>query len=114
MNVMTVFDVVIAVFGIYMVVAGLKMKKTGEISGALITPEEVAACKDRDGFVGFIYWKEAIFGGIIILVGILGVINEQVVSLGRFNLIEMLAFFGAFLWFQHELRVAREKFLRKF
>lgn len=111
MDVMLIFDIVILIFGIYMIGAALKMKKTGEISSAVITAEEIAKCKDKKGFIGFIYWKEAAFGGLVALVGALGIINDKVVSLGAFNVIEMLIFLAAFIWFQNELRRAREKFL---
>ena len=111
MDVMTIFDVVIAIFGVYMVGAALKMKKTGEISSAVITAEEIAKCRDKKGFIAFIYWKEALFGALIIVVGILGIINDQIVSLGGFNVIEMLIFLAAFIWFQSQLRKAREHFL---
>lgn len=111
MDVMTIFDVVIAIFGIYMVGAALRMKKTGEISSAVITAEEIAKCRKKKEFIAFIYWKEAAFGGLITLVGILGFINDRIVSLGSFNVIEMLIFLAAFLWFQMELRKARERFI---
>lgn len=111
MDVMTIFDAVITIFGVYMIGAALKMKKTGEISSAVITAEEIRKCKDKKGFIAFIYWKEALFGALIVLVGILGIINDQVVSLGAFNIVEMLVFLAAFLWFQSQLRRARERFL---
>lgn len=111
MDIMTVFDIVILVFGVYMVAAALQMKKTGKISSAVITVEEISRCRDHEKFIAFIYWKEALFGGIIILVGILGVMNDLVVSLGVINIIEMLVFLAAFIWFQYELKIAREKFL---
>ena len=41
MDVMLIFDVVIAIFGVYMIGAALKMKKTGKISSAVITAEEI-------------------------------------------------------------------------
>lgn len=111
MDVMTIFDAVITIFGVYMIGAAFKMKKTGEISSAVITAEEIRKCKDKKGFIAFIYWKEALFGALIVLVGILGIINDQVVSLGAFNIVEMLVFLAAFLWFQSQLRRARERFL---
>lgn len=111
MNVMTIFDIVIAGFGVYMIGAALKMKKTGEISSAVIAPEELGKCRDKQGFIDFLYWKEALFGGLVVLVGVLGFINEQVVSLGSINVVEMLVFLAAFIWFQSEMRKAREKFL---
>lgn len=111
MEVMTIFDVVIAGFGIYMIAAALKMKKTGEISSAVITPEEIAKCKDKKGFIDFIYWKEAVFGVMVILAGVLGIVNEHVVSLGAFNIVELVVFLGAFIWFQTQLNKARKVFL---
>lgn len=111
MKVMTIFDIVIFVFGVYMVGAALKMKKTGEISSMMIAPEEMTRCRDKQGFIDFIYWKEAAFGVLVAIVGALGVVNEQLVSPGSANVIEMLVFLAAFVWFQSELRKAREKFL---
>ena len=48
MDVMLIFDVVIAIFGVYMIGAALKMKKTGKISSAVITAEEIARCRDDE------------------------------------------------------------------
>ena len=104
-------DVVIAIFGVYMIAAALKMKKTGKISSAVITAEEIARCRKTKEFIAFIYWKEAVFGALIIAVGVLGIINDKVVSLGAFNVVELLIFLAAFLWFQSQLRKAREQFL---
>lgn len=111
MDVMVLFDVVIMILGIYMIFAALKMHKTGEISPVIITPEEIARCRDKRGFIAFMYWKEAVFGGILTAVGVLGLVNDLVVSMGAYNVIELLLFLAAFLWFQEELRKARTKFI---
>ena len=44
MDVMLIFDVVIAIFGVYMIGAALKMKKTGKISSAVITADYRCGC----------------------------------------------------------------------
>ena len=54
MDVMLIFDVVIAIFGVYMIGAALKMKKTGKISSAVITAEEIARCRKTKEFITFI------------------------------------------------------------
>ena len=54
MDVMLIFDVVIAIFGVYMIGAALKMKKTGKISSAVITAEEIARCRKTKEFIAFI------------------------------------------------------------
>ena len=103
MDVMLIFDVVIAIFGVYML--------DRMVSNAVITAEEIARCRKTKEFIAFIYWKEAVFGALIIAVGVLGIINDKVVSLGAFNVVELLIFLAAFLWFQSQLRKAREQFL---
>lgn len=111
MNVMIIFNIVIMGFGIYMVAAALKMKNTGEINSAVITEEEIAKCKDKKAFIEFIYWREAVFGVMVVIVGALGLVDDLIVSLGSFNFIEMIVFLLGFIWFQSGLRKAREKFL---
>ena len=91
------------------------MKRTGEISTIIMTAQEIEKCRDKAGYIAYIYWKEAVFGGLFILVGIMGVINAFVVNLGFWlNAIDLVIFLGAFLWFYHELAEAREKFVTKF
>ena len=35
----------------------------------VIAEEEMKKCKDTAGFIAFIYWREAVFGEIVALVG---------------------------------------------
>lgn len=111
MDVMFLFDIVIMLLGIHMIFAAFKMHKTGEISPVIITPEEIARCRNKSGFIAFMYWKEAVFGGVLTAVGALGVLNDKVISLNAYNVIELLVFLAVFLWFQEELRKARAKFI---
>ena len=69
MNVMVVFDVVITLFGLYMVISSFKMKKTGVISSTVVSKQEIMNCKKPEEFIQFMYWKEAIFGAVIMIVG---------------------------------------------
>ncbi len=73
----------------------------------VIAEEEMKKCKDTAGFIAFIYWREAVFGGIVALVGLIGIINELTNFLGLTSGL----FLGSFLWFQNSLKTAREKFL---
>ena len=49
MKVMLVFDAVILLFGIYMVISSLQMKKSGRINAMVIAEEEMKKCKDTAG-----------------------------------------------------------------
>lgn len=110
MDVMTIFHIVMLIFGVYMAGAALKMKKTGEISPVILAAEEIAKCKDKQAFITFMYWKEAVFGVVVIFAGALGLINDLIVSLRAFNIAELAVFLAAFVWFQMELKKARIRF----
>lgn len=111
---MPVLDAVIAMMGVYLIFAGWKMKKTNEISVLLIAEEERKKCKNKEGFIQDIYWKEMAFGVAMTIVAVLGFINEFVTKLGKFNYIELAVFLLVFIWFQHELVAARGKYLSNF
>lgn len=109
-----IIDIVIAVFGIYMIAAGLKMKKTGKISSIILAEEEMKKCKDEQGFISFIYWKEALVGAALVIVGALGLVS-RVIDLPRaVDFVEILVFLAVFLWFWRALGTARERFLSHF
>ena len=82
MDVMTILNGILVIFGLYMTAAGLRMKKTGELSPMLLAPEEIAACRDKDTFIRFMYWREAAFGGGTAILGVLGLVNDGRVSCG--------------------------------
>ena len=44
-------------------------------------------------------------------VGVLGVLNETVMPIGKASILEVIIFLAAFIWFQNSLAKAREKFL---
>lgn len=114
MGVMIIFHIVIVAVGLYMAAAGLKMKKTGEISPLLLAEEELKKCKNKKGFISYIYWKEAVLGAVMIVVGLLGLINELLTELGKFKYVELLVFLAVFFWFWRELGAARDRYLSKF
>lgn len=107
MNMMVIFDVIVVAFGIYMVASALKMNRSGEISSMLVSKEEIGKCKDKNAFIRNIYKKEAAFGVIMALVGILNLVDALVITIKYANIAEMLVFLFAFLWFNRELRDAR-------
>ncbi len=115
MKVMLVFNIVIILFGIYMIVSSVQMKKQGNINPMVLAKEERKKCKDVNGFIEFIYWRELVLGICMAAVGVIGVLDETVLSIGKIaSYAEMLIFLAAFLWFQHSLNQARDKFLKKF
>ena len=100
---MLVFDAVVALFGAYMIGSALHMKKSGRINSMVLAQEELKK--------EFLYWREMLFGALVLIVGVLGVLNETVMPIGKASILEVIIFLAAFIWFQNSLAKAREKFL---
>ena len=76
--------------------------------------DEYKKCKDEQGFIAFFYWREALYGACVLLVGILGILDKTVWKLGKLNYVEVLIILAGYVWFQHSLNQARDQFFRKF
>ena len=111
MDVMLVFNVVVALFGAYMIWSALQMKKSGKINSMVLAQEELKKVKDTKGFIEFLYWREMLFGALVLIVVVLGVLNETVMPIGKASILEVIIFLAAFILFQNSLAKAREKFL---
>ena len=111
MDVMLVFDAVVALFGAYMIGSALHMKKSGRINSMVLAQEELKKVKDTKGFIEFLYWREMLFGALVLIVGFLGVLNETVMPIGKASILEVIIFLAAFIWLQNSYAKAREKFL---
>jgi uncharacterized membrane protein HdeD (DUF308 family) len=77
MNFMLIIDVVILVLGAYLVFAGIKNYKLGDVDNMLITAEERAKCSDIKGLSNYLMPKSAIFGAFCILFGIQGLLSDS-------------------------------------
>ena len=77
----------------------------------VLAQEELKKVKDTKGFIEFLYWREMLFGALVLIVGVLGVLNETVMPIGKASILEVIIFLAAFICFQNSLAKAREKFL---
>lgn len=108
---MTIFDLFIAIMGIYMIMEAFKMKRTGEISKTVVNEKEINHCKDKKGFIDFVYTKAIVFGVILMLYGILDYVNKHIYSFGVvLDIVMLVVFIGGFVWFMKQLSKARGKF----
>lgn len=112
MDIMLVFDAIVIVFGIYMIASASGMKKKGVINEVILTKEEISKCKNKEGFIDYMSWRENAFGVIAVLLGISGIINKLLWKAGAWNIMEMAVFIGVFFWFDSGLREARRKFTK--
>lgn len=111
MDVMLIFDMVIAGLGLYLVYSAVKMKNTGEISTIIVNQEEMARCKNKKGFVEAMSQASIYFGAVALAYGVLAIINDVFTVLGKyFNIIGAVVFIGSWLWFSAKMQKAREEF----
>ena len=88
------FDLAIAVLGVFLVFIGIKCKKSGTLHTLLVPIEEQMKCKDVAGLSNYLMPKTAIFGVSCIAFGILGFLDDyKIIALKRVgNTILLVAF----------------------
>lgn len=111
MDIMTVFDGIMVIAGLYMAAAGLRMKKSGRIGSVILAEEELGICRDPEGWIAFMYWRETVFGIILALAGASGVANDLFFSTGFWDYMKMALIFSVFCWFYAGLYRARREYL---
>lgn len=107
-----IFDIILAILGVYLIVTSLRMRKQGRVSTLLVSEEEQKKCRKQKEYVVFMFPRMLAFAIICILVGVMGVINDlEVVTIPYWGLIELGVFLVAFFVFYSHMREARIKFL---
>lgn len=110
-SIMTTFDLIIVVMGIYMITEAYRMKKTGELSKTVVNEKEINHCKDKKGFIDFVFPKSITFGVILILFGILDFANTYMGTFGAIlDIVILIVFVAGFIWFSKQLGIARKNF----
>lgn len=110
--VLMVFDVIIVGFGIYMLVSAMKMKKKNEINTMILTEEEMVKCQHKTELADFLYWREAVLGGVFVLSGAVRLLDKFVLKIGgMLDMIPVVILLLVAFWFLKCLQTARAKFL---
>ena len=115
MNFMTIFDVIIAVLGAYLIFAGIRSHKKGEVDPMMITADELTRCRDIKGLSDYLMPKTAIFGAFCILFGAQGLINDT----GTFifpkavNVAFLFAFIIVWIVFSYFIRKAKKTYIQE-
>ena len=110
--ILSVFDVVILMFGVYFFYAGIKMQKTKEIGNLILAEEEVKRCENREALADFFYWREEVLGGVFVLFGTVRLLDKYVLKIGGvLDVALMVILLITVLCFYKSLMTARTKFL---
>ena len=111
-TVLIIFDVIVALLGVYLIYNAIKMKKTDEIPGLLLGPKEMKLCKNPYGFIDYMFPFILIFGIVCTLFGIVSVIGDAILHLsGIFDGIAVIILLAVWFWFSMMLRKAKNKYM---
>lgn len=111
---MMIFDVLLLVFGLYMLYAGQKMKRTGEVSTLIVPESEIQKIRNKKDFISEIYGKMMLFAGIISLYGAYGLITDLIPNIpgaAMGNILGIIIFFAVMIWFFRALTKAKAKYI---
>ena len=111
---MTLFDILLMIFGGYMIFAALRMKKTGKISTLIVPASEIERIHDKESFISEIYGKMMVFAAVSACYGVFGTLTDLIpglpgVAIG--NIIGILIFFVVMFWFFKSLSKAKGKYM---
>lgn len=111
-DIMTVFDIILLIYGIYTIYCGIHMKKTGRPAKWLVNEQEFGKCKDSRGFVEEMSGKTVLFGMVAIAYGISSTINRMKFSSRPMNEVLVLLFLIACVFYIISLNRAKDKYFR--
>ena len=112
MKAMLIMNIIVLVFGAYMLYMSVSMKKTGRIPSMILAPEELKKCKDEKSFTAFLSPKLLVVSLVFMAVGAISLLEELLIHTGWISYVAMLVFLAAFFLFTRALQDARAKFIK--
>ena len=117
-NMMLIFDVIVLVLGVYILYQARFMKVNQEVPSLFVSAQETRHCRNRKGFINFLYSKANIFGVVDIVYGLEGLYddgftawNESLPKVNTaVNIIVLLGFLSVWIWFSVQLRKGKNEF----
>lgn len=105
-------DLLIVFCGIYLIYISVQMKRTGEISSALLGKGyDPKKAKDPKGYIDYMYPKSIVMGLAVMLSGGLNYLNDRYWDIPNLNLIVCAVFFVLIVIFTKIMMDAQKKYL---
>lgn len=105
-------DILIALSGAYLIYVSIQMKRTGEISSAIVGKGyDVKKAKDPKGFIEYMYVKSIVMGGVVMLSGGADYLNDRYWNIPNFSLIICGIFLVLIIVYSKILMGAQKKYL---
>lgn len=109
-----VIDTLCMLCGAYLLYAGIVMKVQGRIIGNVVLMKNMSesAIRDKEAFIGYLYWKLVIIGLVIILAAAASLAGSYMGGPGMISTIAGAVFLAAILAYAAILSRAFKKFCR--
>ena len=109
---MSLFDLVILIYGIYMIYSAYQMRKTHQPSKLIINQAELVGARDPKGFCEAMFKPTVVFGMMAVLYGIVGFINDRYVDEPMVNFASIILFLILCFWFLRETKKYKSQYLK--
>lgn len=113
LGILTIFDVIILIFGIYTVNAARRMKKTNVPPAWLISSQELRRIRNPGKFCEQIGAKTLWFGFICILYGIYGLLESVFIQKFFAESAGAVVFLVLIVWYVYTLQNVKEQNFRQ-
>ncbi|MDE6951809.1 MAG: hypothetical protein K2P64_12980 [Lachnospiraceae bacterium] len=105
-------DIIIMLGGVYLIYASVQMKRTGEISSAIVGKGyDPKKAKDPKGFIEYMYLKSILMGVLVIASGVSNYLNDKYWNIPSFSLIVCGIFFALIVVYGKITVDAQKKYL---
>lgn len=110
LDIMSIFDVILIVYGIYSVYTGNKMKTDGQPPQWLMSKQELTLFRKPRQFCEAMSSKTVIFGAICAVYGVYGLLTAKFLRSMVAEWIGIIAFLASIVWFVMELNKAKRQY----
>lgn len=105
-------DILIIFGGAYLIYSSVQMKRTGEISSAIVGKGyDPKKAKDPKGFIEYMYLKSIVMGVVVMAGGAFNYLNDKYWDIPNFSLIVCAVFFALIVVYGKIAMDAQKKYL---
>lgn len=105
-----ILDVVIIVFGFYVIYLGVSMHKKQKISETIMVEQEIKKIKNKKGFIEFVYPRFVFFGASVSIISTVSLVSDTLIKIPYWTAIQLGLFLIVLLFFSQQFKEAKNRF----
>ncbi|MDO5540983.1 MAG: hypothetical protein Q4F83_13115 [Eubacteriales bacterium] len=108
----SIMDIIIILSGLYLLYTYYLMKFKGEVKESILLPKDLPLkkCKDISAYISEMSPKVLIYGAVVVLCGVVGLVEDVYHVLGWIYLAAILVFVVVSAWFIVQAKNAVKKY----